>query len=110
MFGLSSAELLVVGLVALVVLGPDKLPEAARKAGRFYVYLSRMLAEARTVLKTEIDIATLGQQPPATRQPPAPPVLDPGEPASVENPAPPATTAEPGNESPPPIPPTNPLT
>ena len=99
MFGLSSAELLVVGLVAILVLGPDKLPGAARAAGRFYVYLSRILAEARAVLKTEIDLANLDQQPPAKRRPPAPPAPDSEEPAPAEKPAPPVNAAEPDGES-----------
>jgi sec-independent protein translocase protein TatB len=105
MFGLSSAELLVVGLVAILVLGPDKLPGAARAAGRFYVYLSRMLTEARAVLKTEIYLANL-DQPPTKRRTPAPPALDSGEPAPAEKPVPPtaAASAEPGNESPSPDP------
>ena len=98
MFGFSSAELLVVGLVAILVLGPDKLPGAARAAGRFYMHLSRILAEARAVLKTQIDLANLDQQPPTKRQPSASPELDSGEPASAEKPA--VTAAEPGNESP----------
>jgi len=33
---LSFTHLVVVAIVALVVLGPEKLPEAARTAGRFY--------------------------------------------------------------------------
>jgi sec-independent protein translocase protein TatB len=33
--GLSPMHLLVIAVVALVVLGPDKLPDAARQAGRF---------------------------------------------------------------------------
>jgi len=93
MFGLSGAELLVVGLVAILVLGPDKLPGAARAAGRFYAHLSRMMTEARAVLKTEIDLAD--QPAPAKRQPPVPPALDANGPAPAEKPA-----AEPGNESP----------
>lgn len=34
MFGISFLELLVIGLLALVVLGPEKLPEVARWAGK----------------------------------------------------------------------------
>ena len=33
MFGISFSELLLVGLVALLVLGPERLPGAARTAG-----------------------------------------------------------------------------
>jgi Tat protein translocase TatB subunit len=34
MFGISSAEVMVILLVALVVLGPDRLPIVARKVGQ----------------------------------------------------------------------------
>ena len=65
MFGIGWAELLVVAVVALLVLGPDKLPEAARLAGQAYSRLQRTLAEARAGLKTEMDLtAALNQRPP----------------------------------------------
>ena len=34
MFGISFAELMIIGLLVLVVLGPEKLPEVARWAGK----------------------------------------------------------------------------
>lgn len=34
MFGLGIGELIVIGIVALLVLGPEKLPEAARSLGK----------------------------------------------------------------------------
>jgi|SRR5215207_3234924 len=42
MFNVGGAEFLVIALVALLVLGPDKLPEAARKAGNIAAELRRM--------------------------------------------------------------------
>src|SRR5262245_30148572 len=42
MFNVGGAEFLVIALVALIVLGPDKLPEAARKAGNLMGELRRM--------------------------------------------------------------------
>ena len=33
-FNLQGGELIIIGLVALVVLGPEKLPDAARRIGR----------------------------------------------------------------------------
>ena len=55
MFGVGWGEVLVAGLVALLVLGPDKLPEAARNAGRVYGRLHRLMAEARAALETELE-------------------------------------------------------
>ncbi len=42
MFNIGGGELLVIMLVALLVLGPDKLPEAARKMGNVAGELRRM--------------------------------------------------------------------
>jgi sec-independent protein translocase protein TatB len=41
-FNLSGSEVIVILLLALVVLGPEKLPEAMRKAGKAYADLKRM--------------------------------------------------------------------
>ena len=35
MFDLGFTELLIIGVVALVVLGPERLPEVARTAGKY---------------------------------------------------------------------------
>ena len=42
MFNLSGSEIIVILLLALVVLGPEKLPDAIRRAGRTYAELKRM--------------------------------------------------------------------
>lgn len=59
MFGIGWAELLVIGVVALVVVGPEKLPGAARTAGKVYGYVYRVLVEARESVKAEVDLAEL---------------------------------------------------
>jgi sec-independent protein translocase protein TatB len=41
-FDLSPDKILILGFLALVVLGPHRLPEAARTAGRFLGQLRRM--------------------------------------------------------------------
>ena len=54
MFNLSGSEIIVILLLALVVLGPEKLPEAVRRAGRAYAELRKIgtsfQAEMRSVL------------------------------------------------------------
>ena len=42
MFNLQGSELIIILLLALVVLGPEKLPEAMRKAGQFYAEIKKM--------------------------------------------------------------------
>jgi sec-independent protein translocase protein TatB len=41
-FNLSGSEIIVILVLALVVLGPEKLPEAMRKAGRTWAELRKM--------------------------------------------------------------------
>jgi sec-independent protein translocase protein TatB len=41
-FNLQGSELIIILLLALVVLGPEKLPDAMRKAGQFYAELKKM--------------------------------------------------------------------
>jgi sec-independent protein translocase protein TatB len=72
MFGISWGEFLVVALVAVIVLGPGKLPEAARTAGWIYGRLNRFMVEARAALKTEFDLAGLSRP-----LPPSPPAAEP---------------------------------
>ena len=48
-------ELLVIGAVALIVFGPEKLPELARKAGQFIADLRRMASEVRDEFDNDED-------------------------------------------------------
>jgi sec-independent protein translocase protein TatB len=41
LFGIGWMEMLVIGLVALIVVGPERLPQAARIIGKLIGYLSR---------------------------------------------------------------------
>ena len=47
MFGVSFPELLVLGTVALLVLGPDKLPGMLRTLGQWIAKLRRLTTEVR---------------------------------------------------------------
>ena len=42
MFNVGAGEVLVILLIALIILGPDKLPDAARKVGNVMGELRRM--------------------------------------------------------------------
>ncbi len=42
MFNLSGSEIIVILLLALVILGPDKLPDAMRKAGKTFAELKKL--------------------------------------------------------------------
>ena len=45
MFDLGFSELLVIGLVALVVIGPERLPKVARSAGQWLGKLNRYVSQ-----------------------------------------------------------------
>ncbi|MFM9036640.1 MAG: Sec-independent protein translocase protein TatB [Actinomycetota bacterium] len=55
MFNLSGSEIVVILLLALVVLGPEKLPEAIRRFGRVYGELKRMSTGFQSELKSAFD-------------------------------------------------------
>jgi len=54
MFDIGFSELVVIGLIALIVLGPKRLPEVARTAGRWLGKLRRFVAEVKQDLDREI--------------------------------------------------------
>ncbi|MGI9053419.1 MAG: twin-arginine translocase TatA/TatE family subunit [Ilumatobacteraceae bacterium] len=55
MFNLSGSEIIVILLLALVVLGPEKLPDALRRAGRTYAELKKMGNSFQTEMRSVID-------------------------------------------------------
>lgn len=55
MFNVGGGELLIILFVALVVLGPDKLPDAARKIGNVMGEVKRMSAGFQDEFKAAMD-------------------------------------------------------
>lgn len=47
MFGISPMELLIVAILAVVLVGPKRLPEVMRKMGRLFVQVRRQTSEIR---------------------------------------------------------------
>ena len=81
MLNLGTGEVLVILVVALVVLGPDKLPGAARQAGRWLGELRKISsgfqAELRDALQEPVD-QTPRSATPTVPPPPDEPEPDPG--------------------------------
>lgn len=65
MLGLGAWELAMVMVVALVVLGPDKIPEVARKLARFLGQARRMADDVRRNVDEAIQDAEPKNSPPA---------------------------------------------
>ena len=54
MFGIGLPELVVIMIIAVVVFGPDKLPDLARQAGRFARQLRNLAQSAQSQLREEL--------------------------------------------------------
>ncbi|HCF3156357.1 TPA: Sec-independent protein translocase protein TatB [Pseudomonas aeruginosa] len=113
MFGISFSELLLVGLVALLVLGPERLPGAARTAGLWIGRLKRSFNTIKQEVEREIGADEIRRQlhnehilsmereaqkllAPLTGQNPS---QEP-QPPTVESPAPPSVPTPPPTSTP----------
>jgi sec-independent protein translocase protein TatB len=54
-FNLQGSEIIVILLIALVVLGPEKLPDAVRKFTQTYAELKKMSSGFQSELKSALD-------------------------------------------------------
>ena len=59
MFDIGFWELALIGLLALLVLGPERLPGAARTAGQWLGRARRTLGQIRAEVEREIDAGEL---------------------------------------------------
>ena len=62
MFDIGFSELLLFGAIALIVLGPEKLPQAARTAGQWYAKFRRTVATLQSEIEAELDLAETRKQ------------------------------------------------
>ena len=59
MFDIGFSELMVIGLVALVVLGPERLPRVARTLGHLAGRLQRYVTDVKADISREMEIEDL---------------------------------------------------
>lgn len=90
MFNVGTGELLVILLVALIVLGPEKLPDAARKIGNVVGELRRMSQGFQNEIRSAMDTASTTEQPTSPSSPRLEPVPDEARPAAESKPDDPA--------------------
>lgn len=92
MFNIGGPEVLVILLLALIVLGPQRLPEAAKQIGKAMGELRRMSSGFQQELRSALDEPTeaAARQRGAALQPPAPnvPAAAPTTTATDPTPAP----------------------
>jgi sec-independent protein translocase protein TatA len=73
MFGIGFPELIVILILALVVLGPQRLPELARTLGRGFAMLKRAADDAQAQVQDELRSVEDSTEPPASNSPSLPP-------------------------------------
>jgi sec-independent protein translocase protein TatB len=61
MFDVGFSEMLVIAIVALVVIGPERLPKVARTAGVLFGRLQRYVAQVKADIGREIEMSDLKQ-------------------------------------------------
>jgi sec-independent protein translocase protein TatB len=59
MFDIGFSELLVIGLVALVVIGPERLPRVARTLGHLAGRLQRYVSDVKADINREMELEDL---------------------------------------------------
>ncbi len=112
MFDIGFSEILVIFVLALIVLGPEKLPRVVREVGRWVGRARAMARQFQEQLEEEVDVdrtrtirpepvRAVGGTPPATPTPltpeheePAPSIAAPWHPPADAPPEPVATSSE----------------
>jgi sec-independent protein translocase protein TatB len=59
MFDIGFSELMVIALVALVVIGPERLPRVARTVGHLVGRLQRYVADVKADINREVELEEL---------------------------------------------------
>ncbi len=59
MFDIAFSELMVIGIVALIVIGPDKLPKVARTAGHLMGKAQRYVSDIKSDIDNQLRVEDL---------------------------------------------------
>ncbi|RLA69812.1 MAG: Sec-independent protein translocase TatB [Epsilonproteobacteria bacterium] len=62
MFGMGFAEILIIGVIAILFLGPDKLPQAMVDIAKFFRSAKRTIMSAKDSLEEELHISDLKEE------------------------------------------------
>jgi sec-independent protein translocase protein TatB len=98
MFNVGGGEVLVILIAALIVLGPDKLPNAARQVGKYLAEFRKISQGFQDELKSAMDITAVPDPEPVAYPPAEPPTSEPAEQAAEAPEAPGEPAAAPTSE------------
>ncbi|WP_163280354.1 Sec-independent protein translocase protein TatB [Campylobacter fetus] len=59
MFGMSLPEIIIIAIIAVIFLGPDKLPDAMVKIAKFFKLFKQTVNSAKSTFEQEVKIAEL---------------------------------------------------
>jgi len=90
MFGIGSTELVVILIVALVLIGPSKLPDLMKSVGKGIAEFRRMSSDVKSTIEREIERADEAKRVEETKKE----LFGDGEQAKTEEPAAPETAAQ----------------
>lgn len=62
MFGMGFAEILIIGVIAILFLGPDKLPETMIQIAKFFKSVKTTVASAKSSIEEELHIADIKEE------------------------------------------------
>ncbi len=62
MFDIGSTEFLFIVIIAIIVLGPDKLPEALKTTGRLIGKAKRMWRDATADIRRELELEEMKEE------------------------------------------------
>ena len=62
MFGMGITEILLIAIVAVIALGPEKLPDAMVKIARLFNSVKKGINDAKTTLDNELNIKELKEE------------------------------------------------
>ena len=98
MFNVGGGEIIAILVIALIVLGPDKLPNAARQAGKYLNEFRRISSGFQDEIRGAMDLATTTDSEPVVMEP-AEPSTDPADAADADPDTADADRAEADRES-----------
>ena len=62
MFGLGFTEILIIGVIAILFLGPDKLPQTMIEIAKFFRSVKRTVSSAKESLEEELHISDMREE------------------------------------------------